>query len=667
MATRQPKFGAVLTAAGVHTEVIQGAGASALATSVGIYKRPQQKTDTQTDRRTIAHPWQIEAYRQVNICGEARYAAMLFASLAARAEIGVSEPQTISRKAVWVTEGPEVDAFAEVAPTVRERTKLVRDYMLHRVIAGECYLISRTRVQTDPGYIMPPNGPNGEVYENWDTYLAVEAPVDAFAGEEGQEDPNEPIWEIVAVTELRKIGDKWEVKHDNGNFLKLSDDDPIIRLWTPDPENRREAWSPFRSLIPTMREIEWLTAHIFRQVRSRLMSAGVWFVPNNITFPPPPPDAVQGGAEAIAEFNEAQLFMASLAASGMYELDADDVNFPTIVMADPSALEQIDQKKLIQFWSEIDDKAMTMRSDAVRRFALGMDLPPEQVIGSSGIAVTGSAGSAGSVNHWGVWANEEQTIVAHIEPALDDFVGVLTVAILRTLFPETQKVIGYDTATLRLRQDRSKESIELYDRGLLKGKVALSENGFDPESDMMDEQERKIWLLTKIASGSATPDQIQKSLELLGVALGLPLQSDQQPATRQPTSSEPRSLDGHPYEGPPREQHDHTPAPYAAELLACEALVLRALEKKGNTLLNAGKRGKDRDRFTPSHLAHLSHTPDYTVSGTEFDFSLAPMVLSDLPALDRDSLTRDLGRFCANLYQNGEPYTRNALLEALNA
>jgi hypothetical protein len=644
------------------------AKASSMASSASIYKRGR-KSDPTTDRNTIAKPWQIEAYRHVNICGEARYSVTLFAALASRAEIGVSEPNALQRKAVWVKDGPEVDTFAEIVPTVRERTKVIRDYMLHRTIAGECYLIARDRVDTDPGYIEPPveeDSGGGEIrYKNWDEYIASHG-VDALDPEfEIPEDPNTPVWEIVAVTELRKTGETWEVRHDNQSWLALSENDPVIRMWNPDPENRREAWSPIRSLLPTLREIEWLTKHIFTQVRSRLMSAGVWFLPNNLTFPAPPPDAIEGGAEALAMLNEAELFMLSLAESGMHQLDGDEVSFPTISMADPAALEAIDQKRLIQFWSEIDDKAMLLRSDAVRRFALGMDLPPEQVIGSSGIAVTGSAGSAGSVNHWGVWANEEQTIVAHIEPALDDFVGVLTTAVLRAVYPDTLLVIGYDTASLRLRQDRSKEAVELYDRGLLSGEVTLREVGFDPEHDKMNDNEFKRWLLVKIAGGSATPEQVNESLRLLGVVLKVPELTGSEPAPGQPGRNAPKSLDEHPYEGPPRVQHDQTPAPYGALVLSCEGLVLRALERRGNRLLNDGKRGKDRDRVTPPHMAHLSTAINHTVIGQDFDFGLAPTVLGDLPAAKLDQVTRQMGEFCAELYRNGEPYTRDALVAAL--
>lgn len=600
------------------------------ATSAAVY-RPGRRTNPQTDRQSIAQPWQVEAYRHVNICGEARYGVTLFASLASRGEIGVSEPQALARKAVWVPSGREVDAFAELCPTVRDRTKLIRDYMTHRIIAGECYLIARDKVDTDPGY---------------------------------EEDPGTPIWEIVAVTELQKVGETWKVRHDNNNYIELGETDPVIRLWNPDPENRREAWSPFRSMLPTLREIEWLTMHIFAQVRSRLMSAGVWFLPDNLTFPPPPPDAVEGGAEAIAAMNEAEQFMLSLAASSMTALDADEVSFPSIVMADSVALAEIDQDKLIQFWSEIDDKAMILRSDAVRRFALGMDLTPEQVLGSSGLAVSGTSGSAGSVNHWGEWANEEKTIAGHIEPALSDLVAVLTVAFLHVAVENTTKVIGYDTANMRMKQDRSKEAMEWFDRGQLKATVALREGGFDPDNDMMDDNEFKRWLLIKMIGGSPTPEMMVEAMRLLGQVFDPPVSGNPAPADGPPGRHQPPSLEDHPYEGPPRVQHDQTEAPYRVEnalVASCEGLVLRALEKAGNRLLNDGKRGRDRDRTTPPHLAHLAaggQTPD-------FDFTMAQTVFGDLPALRRAEIEARLDQYCANLYSERAPYTRDGLIEAV--
>lgn len=642
--------------AGKHGSV-RGVGSSvppaALASSAAIY-RQGQKIDPNRDRHSIAKAWQIEAYRQVNICGEARFAVVMFANIAQRADLGIGEPNAKVGTPAWVTSGPEVDALNELAPTRRDRSKLILDFMTHYSIAGECYLVARDRLETDAD---PTN--------------------------------SAPIWEIVAVTEIQKIGATWRVRHDNGVYIDLSPDDAVLRLWNPDPQDRREAWSPFRSMLPTLKEIEWLTKHIFTQVRSRLQSAGVWFLPNNLTFPAPPPDSVEGGTEAIATLNEAEQFMLSLAASSMEMLEGEEVAMPSVIMADPDAIAAIDKKTLIQFWSEIDDKAMILREDAIRRFALGMDLPPEQVLGSTGV-ISGSGGgggrAAGTVNHWGMWANQEQTITTHVEPALSILATSLTDGFLRVVVEGTDKVIAYDTSTLRLRQDRSAEAIELYDRGELSASVMLRENGFDPTTDAMGDDEHKRWLLNRIAGGSATPDQVQAALLLLGVPMpgGLAGAGGAAPSTtaeqvgRRPAQPAPGisdrnatpSLETHPKKaGPPTEQHDHTPAPYGlntpAIAAASEVLVLRALEKAGNRLLNDGKRGREKDRTTPPHLAHCVAAPEFALGAGDFDFSLASTVFGMLPAVQRARIEVRLGRFCADLYENSEPYTREGLMEAL--
>lgn len=639
------KVPATLVAAGAATGVVmeQVSGnavegvPSTIAGSAAIYQQGRT-LDNRDDRHQIAQRWQVECYRHINICGEARKGVTLYAALAARAEIGVSEPQAMNRRAVWINEGPEVDAFADLAPTARDRARLVRTYMTHRIIAGECYLIARDRRPQDPEY---------------------------------KSKPGVPVWEIVAVTELRRIGTVWSVRLDNDNYVELAANDPIIRMWVPDPAKRREAWSPMRSLLPVLREIEWFTGHIFTQIRSRLMSAGVWFLPENLTFPSPPPDAVEGGAEAIATMNEAERFMVSLASAGTYELDATEVSFPTVVMTDAAALEQVDQNKLIKFWSEIDNKAMEGRNDAIRRLALGWDLTPEQLLGSSGIAVAGSGGGGGSVNHWGEWANEEKTIAGHIEPALSDFVETLTISFLRSVVHGTQKVIAYDPSSIRMKQDRSKEALILNERGLLNNETTLREVGFDPENDMMSQAEFKRWLLVKMLSGSPSPEMMIEAMRLLGQVFEVEIE----PASTEkglPGPAQPRNNDDVPVKGPPQVQHDHSPAPYALSApvfsalhASCEVLVLRALEKAGNRLLNAdvhNKRGKTRDRSTPPHLAHLSASITTT---PEFDFALLPTVLSGVPAGRQARIGGALHRYCSRMYSEATAYTRDDLLDAL--
>lgn len=100
-------------------------------------------------------------------------------------------------------------------------------------------------------------------------------------------------------------------------------------------------------------------------------------------------------------------------------------------------------------------------------------------------------------------------------------------------------------------------------------------------------------------------------------------------------------------------------------MATCEVLVLRALEKAGNVLLNDRKRGRDRDRTTPKHHAHVTATIERTVLGAEFDFGLASTALGDLPAKALDSTIRSMGEYCAHLYNSGEAYSRDGLIAAV--
>lgn len=680
---------ATKTAAPMQMAQLQGGGVSrnplananfAMSSSSSIYGK-RTKRNPRDERQQIATAQQVEAYRLVKLTGEARYAVTLFANTAARAEIGVSEPQAMSRRAVWVNEGPEVEAFATIFPDVRARSKAIRDYMTHRTIAGEAYLISRSPCSTDPQYIEPPMNPStpGHRWDTWEEYLRdANGYIDAFDPRFDPDtlltDPNRdnPIWEIVGVTEIQKIGQsdvaRWRVRMDNDNWVDLDTDDPVIRMWCPDPEKRREAWSPIMSMLTTLQEIEWETKNIFAQVKSRLINAGIWFLPNNLTFPSPPPDSIEGGEDAIAQLNESELFMLALAESSMQELEADEIGFPTVVTADPMALEAIDKSKLIQFWSEIDDKVIGLRADAIRRFALGMDLMPEDVLGSSGLAVTGAGGSAGSVNHWGVWANEEKTIANHAEPALDEFVGVLTVSVLRMIVVGTKLVIAYDSRTLRMKQDRAKESMELHDRGLVKGEIVVRENGFDPENDMMSKEEQKIWILTKLVSGSPSPEQMQAAFMLLTdteLPVPEPVSGNEERPRGPQAPQQQRNLDGHPHRGAPQEQHDHSPAPYSAVVASCEVLVLRALEKAGNIVLNDGTRGRNREFRVAPVLAHLEMEPEKVYSPDDFDFSLADMALAGYEPARKRAITTLLSSYCARLYNNQREYSREGLMAAL--
>lgn len=540
--------------------------------------------------------WQADCYRHFRICGEASYAASFMGNAISRAVLSALDADGKPTKT-----GPAADLLDQLFNGASGQSQMLNEIGTHLTIAGECYLVGREVGGVD-------------------------------------------IWEIVSVLEIEVIGTRWKLKFGtDGQDIELNDKDVVIRIWTPLPGNRMEANSPFRSLLPILTEIEWLTSHVFSQIRSRLLTAGILFLPENMTFPPPPD--VNGKAQEVA--NEAEAFMKMLAAGMERALKREghpDEIVPTVVIA-PG--ETIGQTKLMEFWSQLDSEAKELRSEAIRRFATGMNLPAEEILGMSSNGGTGG-GTSNGISHWGAWQIEESTIKMHVEPMLDVIVNAITIGYLRPQLPAgATDRIGYDTSALKLRPDRSAESLELYDRGLVKAEVPVRENGFDPTADMPTNSELVIWLLRKVASGSTTPEQVAQALTALGVEGMEPVETptDVVPTEERPTPS----LEEHPTR--PRTPQE------SALLYACDALVLRALELAGKRAINAGLRGKNRDTVIEPTEFHLHKKVEDCAPLLDGVFSHGHRVFG--PTWDR--LAGPLADYCAALIETQTPHTRENL------
>lgn len=538
--------------------------------------------------------WQQECYRHYAICGEARFAAKFFGSAVSRAVLSVAVMD--GNTPIVQDSGSAYDALIDLFNGKDGQKEMLGALGQHLTIAGECYLVGRNA-------------------------------------------DGEDIWEIVSCMEMRVTGNTWQINYGDGlPPIDLTDDDVVIRIWLPAPGKKIEADSPFKAMLPILGEIEWLTRHVFAQITSRLAGAGILMLPQGMTFPPPPG---QDGQE-LQTANDADAFMLTLADAMLKPIEepgSPSSVIPIVVTAPDDA---IDKAKLLTFWSELDQHSMDLRNEAIRRFALGMDLPPEQVLGMSSNTGTGG-GTSNGVSHWGAWQIEEATIKMHVEPMLDVIVNALTMGYLRPL-TDDESIVVYDTSALRLRPDRSKEAFELYDRGLISADALRRENGFD-DDDVPTTQEFQTWLLIKVASGSSTPEQVQAALEALGVPLtvGVPQASPRE-------AQQPPSLEEHP-------TRPRTPGE-SALVAASEALVFRALERAGNRLRQMG--GKPPG--VPSYETHLY----VRANGNrvlEDAWPCANQVLDGIA--DPDKIVPVLDSYCQSLITEQSPHKRERLVNWL--
>jgi hypothetical protein len=552
--------------------------------------------------------WQTKAYRHYRICGEARFAANFYGHAFGKSELYVCDDLN-SAHHERLTSGPAYDALDDVMHNSEGQSALLTAIGIHFTIAGECYLIGTT-----------------------------------------DENGND-VWAVYSVLEVghnnlpMDKGGKWWIKaQGNQPQHDLGTDDVVIRLWMPDPENSLKADSPFRSLMSILDEIEWLTMYVFAQCTQRLAGGGLLIMPEEIDFPPPP-DGTSTSRSGVADKLMATL--GDVMMKGISDPSSPAAKVP-ITLTAPG--DQIKNAKWITFWSELDSEAKLLRQEAIQRFALGIDLPPERVLGMAANLGTGGGRSNG-VSHWGAWQIDEDTIKMHIEPGLDVVVAAFTSKIIRPLSRDETAAVGYDTSALRLRPDRSKESLELWDRGLVSSEVVLRENGFDPDVDAMPPDERRLWILTKMATGSATPEMVAAAAGQLGVSV---------PALgTSPNESRPvPSLESHPTKPRTPEPEDSESYPGAAALLhASEGLVYRALERAGNRLRSQGVKPDGLRSFEVHTVVTL--TPSQAAEALVDAWACAPQVLEGLA--DVEGSIKRLHSYTMGLLTTGRPHTREAL------
>lgn len=331
--------------------------------------------------------WQRECYRHYSICGEARAAAQYYGNALSRCNLGIAKRDREGNLKA-AKSGEAVRVLKALADGCGGQSQLMKSVGVHMCIAGECYIVGRKVNGAD-------------------------------------------TWEVVSVIEMEVSGQNvWSINyHDGKPPVALGENDPVIRVWHQHPEKKIEADSPFRSMLPILREIEWTTRHVFSQVTSRLAGAGLLLLPNGATFPAPP--AMEGedptGQTTTEEIHGIMRVLADTMMIPLSNPDSPAARVPIVIKVPD---ESVDKIKLLHFWSELDDKVLEIRNNDILRFARGMDLPQEQIMGMSSNPGTGGGASNG-VSHWGAWQIEESTIKMFIEPMCEMIASALTLQYLR--------------------------------------------------------------------------------------------------------------------------------------------------------------------------------------------------------------------------------------------
>ncbi|MFI7467446.1 hypothetical protein [Nonomuraea sp. NPDC049646] len=382
----------------------------------------------------IDQSWQERAWAFYDTTPEVRFAATwignalsgarLFAGR--RADDGTIEPAPDDHRATELVSG--------IAGGPEGQAQLLGNFGPHLTIAGEGWIIIRP-------------------------------------SPDAQEGTASHTWHVLSVAEVTQQGGKLTAEIDGVPVIipALDPDqaadpaDPIaIRVWAPHPRRHLEADSPVRSSITLLEELHLLNAAVAAIARSRLTGRGVLLVPKGARFPATPG---QDGAED----DLLDVFM-TVAETAYREPESAAATVPIILEVPADLIPQI---KLITFESNFDELALKLRDEAIRRFATGLEIPAEILLGM------------GDINHWGVWQLSSEAIRLGIEPKLANVAHALTTQWLRPILqdegvPDADEwLVWYDTSPLRVRQNRSETAIKVYELGAISDTALRRETGFD--------------------------------------------------------------------------------------------------------------------------------------------------------------------------------------------
>jgi hypothetical protein len=392
-------------------------------------------------------------------------------------------------------------------------------------------------------------------------------------------------WNVLATEELREKDGRLEIQTGTKDWRDLHPNAIVVKVWRKHPRKSWEPDAPVRGVLAVLREIDLLQRHIHASAQSRLAGAGILAIPSEAVFPPG-----QGGQPVQPVDPDDQ--DVTQPEDNFVETLIETMTTPLIDPGSAAAVvplvikipgELVDKMKHITFDTPFDGRVMDLMDQAIKRLALGLDIPPEVLTGTGGM------------NHWGAWQVAEEAITLHIEPLSEMVVHALTLGFLAPaliaegLDPD-DAMIWYDTSDLRTRPDKSASAVEAYDRNQLSAEAMLREMGLSPE-DMPSLEEKRENVLLSVLRGA--PTLAPAILAELGyISLGAIEEGVSAVAEAKETPEETVDVvESEPPETPqglPETQPEPSETVVSAALIAsCDMMVRRALERASSRLRSA--------------------------------------------------------------------------------
>ncbi|WP_328902299.1 hypothetical protein OHR86_22420 [Streptomyces sp. NBC_00441] len=509
-------------------------------------------------KQTSNSDWQREGWHFFDVIGELRGPLVWIANAVSQADVHATELDTETGKPTGPSDNAVAKAIAaQVLGGPARRGGLLRVLSLCWQVPGEAWVI----VKPTPR-------------------------------KRGVPQPDE--WIVLPPSKVKAKGSgadaRWEYTDPmTGADMALEPAARLFRVWCPHPADYIQADSAVRPALPICREVEKASQNIAGRLDSRLASAGLLALADDLDFP-------KGEHETTALAFMDELLAA--AETGIQQPGTAAAVVPLVFNAPGELIANGGAASFIDTATEFVSSVVDLRNDALARLAATLDMPRDV-----------AAGTQGESNHWSAWQVEESTYKIFIEPLLKEIGDAITeqwfrpalVAAGMTAEQADAYEVGWDTTAIVARPDDTENLRDLHDRLLISDEYMLAENGV-PEDARPDDAEYTKRLLESIVRGAPSLLSDPNVAGALGLEItvapaatgvsgevtGGELEADPAP--------EQRALPATQDEGP-------DPADVPDGLVAAaELLVFDALSRAGGRLLTRGNRGEHAD--TPKYELH---------------------------------------------------------------
>lgn len=299
-------------------------------------------------------------------------------------------------------------------------------------------------------------------------------------------------WQTYSTDEIHSRNGKIYLRiPGNSREVQVPDECLKVRIWRPHPRARYRADSPVKRSFQVLKELDMLNNHIISSASSRLSGAGLLLIPEEFDLP---------GSDTETEGTEIDRFVSLLIeVMGLAKKNPESPAAQIPVMARGPA-DVIDKWKHMDFSTEFSNMVPELRMGAIRRLALGMDIPPEILLGTA------------ESNSWSAAQTDSSALRVHLVPLLQLITASLTVGWLRPMLEElplseAQKeelskiVVHYDVSNLKVHQDPSGDAQALYDRYGIDAHALRQSIGYGKDAAPDDKELARQILLGLITTG----------------------------------------------------------------------------------------------------------------------------------------------------------------------